>query len=70
MLGKRKITILSLFKVAQSVICYHEPGTWTEIIEVDLRDRAVSLALLLIDCGISALHLQRRTSCINFMKLF
>lgn len=42
MLGKRKITILSLFKVAQSVICYHEPGTWTEIIEVDLRDRALS----------------------------
>ena len=42
MLGKRKITILSLFKVAQSVICYHEPGTWTEITEVDLRDRALS----------------------------
>lgn len=41
-LGKRKIKILSHFKLAQSVICYHEPGMWTEIIEMDLRDRALS----------------------------
>ena len=42
MLGKRKVKILSPFKVAQSVISHHEPETCTEIVEVDLRDRAQS----------------------------
>ena len=32
---------LSYFRVTKKVICYHEPGTWTEMIEGGLEDGAL-----------------------------
>ena len=70
MLGKRKVKILSPFKVAQSVISHHEPETCTEIVEVDLRDRAQSFGPT-AHWRVSQFYTcKRRTSCINFIKLF
>lgn len=71
MLGKRKIKILSPCKVAQSVISHHEPGTCTEIVEVDLKRQDCKFWLYCSLVVVSQFYTcKRRTSCINFMKLF